>query len=143
MKTIFRSGYLYTKLWSHPCCGKQGYVAVHRIVMEKHIGRYLASQEVIHHIDGDITNNNISNLQLFSSHGEHTKIAHPDLFEKQKNIFKGKHFSPKSEFKKGSTPWNKGKKGVMPTPWNKDGTSGVKGKKWKIVNGKRFYYFPS
>jgi len=32
---------------------------------------------------------------------------------------KGEHTSPKTEFKKGLTPWNKGKKGVMPVPWNK------------------------
>lgn len=30
----------------------------------------------------------------------------------------------RTHFKKGFTPWNKGKKGVMPTPWNK-GTKGV------------------
>lgn len=30
---------------------------------------------------------------------------------------KGSH--PGKEFTKGFTPWNKGKKGIMPTPWNK------------------------
>lgn len=32
---------------------------------------------------------------------------------------KGIHLSPSSEFKKGMTPWNKGKNWVMPEPWNK------------------------
>lgn len=36
---------------------------------------------------------------------------------------RGRHLSPNTEFKKGITPWNKGKKGVMPVPWNK-GTKG-------------------
>lgn len=32
---------------------------------------------------------------------------------------RGKHISPKTEFKRANIPWNKDKKGVMPTPWNK------------------------
>jgi 5-methylcytosine-specific restriction endonuclease McrA len=40
------------------------------------------------------------------------KAIHPFL--------KGTHPSVKTEFKKGSIPWNKNKKGVMPIPWNKD-----------------------
>ena len=38
--------------------------AEHRIIMEKHLGRKLDSCEVVHHIDGDCLNNNISNLML-------------------------------------------------------------------------------
>lgn len=32
---------------------------------------------------------------------------------------KGKHYSLSTEFKKGIKVWNKGKKGIMPTVWNK------------------------
>ena len=64
MGKIKRSGYWYIKKWDHPNCGKQGYVAEHRIVMEKKIGRYLLSSEVVHHIDHNITNNHPDNLQL-------------------------------------------------------------------------------
>ena len=35
-------------------------------------------------------------------------------------------------FKKGQTPWNKGKKGVMPTPWNKN-------KRVPAISGKNHY----
>lgn len=56
--------------------GKTGYVLEHRLVMEQHLGRYLEPHEVIHHIDGDPTNNNIENLQLFSSQQEHITKAH-------------------------------------------------------------------
>ena len=35
-----------------------------------------------------------------------------------------KGYTNKGSFKKGQTPWNKEKKGVMPEPWNK-GTKGV------------------
>ena len=43
---------------------KGGYVTEHRIVMELHLGRRLKEGEVIHHIDGDKTNNNLNNLFL-------------------------------------------------------------------------------
>lgn len=106
-KPVLRSGYWYIKDFSHPNCGKQGYVAVHRLVMEKHLGRYLSKQEVVHHINHNITDNRIENLELFATRGQHTRTAHKDLFERQKIEFKGKHFSPNTEFKKGMTPWNK------------------------------------
>lgn len=46
---------------------------VHRIVMEKHLGRELLSSEHIHHIDGNPKNNLIENLLLVSN-SQHRKI---------------------------------------------------------------------
>jgi hypothetical protein len=45
----------------------------HVILMEERIGRRLLQDEVVHHIDGDTTNNDISNLALM------TKSAHSRL----------------------------------------------------------------
>lgn len=39
---------------------------VHRVVMEKHLGRKLTSKEVAHHKDGNTENNDIKNLELMS-----------------------------------------------------------------------------
>lgn len=38
----------------------------HRYVMEQHLGRPLTEDEVVHHLDGDVKNNDISNLQILT-----------------------------------------------------------------------------
>jgi len=49
---------------------------VHRIVMEKYLKRGLTKEEVVHHIDGDKSNNDINNLRLFPNKKEHAKFHH-------------------------------------------------------------------
>lgn len=44
----------------------------HRYVMERYLGRQLARDEVVHHKDGDKSNNEIDNLELMSL-SEHTR----------------------------------------------------------------------
>jgi endogenous inhibitor of DNA gyrase (YacG/DUF329 family) len=51
--------------------GKQ--ILYHRWAMEQHLGRKLARNEVIHHINGDPHDNRIENLQL-TTQSEHMKI---------------------------------------------------------------------
>jgi hypothetical protein len=46
---------------------------LHRIIMEKYIGRKLKSKEVVHHIDGNPKNNSIKNLKLFKNQSEHMR----------------------------------------------------------------------
>lgn len=61
-----RKGYIEVKT-------DRGYVRKHVHVMEQHIGRMLARDEVVHHIDQNKLNNDISNLQLMT-HAEHTAL---------------------------------------------------------------------
>ena len=56
----------------HPFANNHGYVLVHRLVMEKHLGRYLKPEELVHHKDENKTNNNIENLQIMTN-SEHMK----------------------------------------------------------------------
>lgn len=54
---------------------QDGYVLEHRLVMARALRRPLSQNETVHHIDGDKTNNKLSNLQLrFGKHGKGTVL---------------------------------------------------------------------
>lgn len=48
---------------------------IHRLVMEEHLGRKLRNDEHIHHVDGNVTNNDISNMVIMSN-SEHRKLEY-------------------------------------------------------------------
>lgn len=88
-----QNGYVLAKAPYHPYANKRGYVPLHRLVMENYLGRYLTPRkELVHHIDGDRSNNNIQNLKLTtpSEHyiEEHFKARNPNgQFVAEEEIF--------------------------------------------------------
>lgn len=66
-------GYILIKLPEHKNSNSDGYIREHIIVMEKNIGRYLNNEEIIHHKNGNKSDNRIENL-LLTTKSEHRKI---------------------------------------------------------------------
>jgi hypothetical protein len=66
-----QGGYIYVLMRTHPNRDERGYVAEHRLVVEKRLGRLLSAEEQVHHIDGDPANNQESNLHLFPNPRAH------------------------------------------------------------------------
>lgn len=55
-----------------------GWLLQHRIIMQAILGRKLSTSELVHHIDGNKSNNSKENLRI-ESWGEHTKHHHTGL----------------------------------------------------------------
>lgn len=54
-----KTGYILIKKPEHPYANRTGYIREHRLVMEKFLGRYLKSEEDVHHINGIRDDNRI------------------------------------------------------------------------------------
>lgn len=76
IKTKF--GYIHVRIYPedffYSMALKNGYVAEHRLVMAKHLGRCLHRWEFVHHRNNNKTDNRIENLQLISD-GKHNGIT--------------------------------------------------------------------
>lgn len=70
-KSKSERGYIIIKI-KHPN-SVAGYYPEHRLVMEKHIGRFLRTDEIVHHINGNKLDNRIENLQL-TNRSNHAKL---------------------------------------------------------------------
>ena len=71
-RKLHTSGYWMIRKPDHPRAkGNNGYVFEHILVMEQHLGRYITTDEVVHHIDENRQNNDLSNLRLLDAQSKH------------------------------------------------------------------------
>lgn len=63
-KEIKKGDYLYALVLDHPNATKNGYVLMHRVIMENHLGRLLGKDEVVLHKDHNKFNNSVDNLEV-------------------------------------------------------------------------------
>ena len=73
----YSQGYVLLYKPNYKTSDVRGYIREHRYIMEKHLGRYLESYEVVHHINGIKDDNRLENLILFTR-STHTKNHHPN-----------------------------------------------------------------
>lgn len=81
-------GYIAVLMHDHPRAQQNGYVYEHILVMEKMLGRPVEHSEIIHHCNGNRTDNRPYNLRLFASHSEHCK-HHALLRKVAKEVARG------------------------------------------------------
>jgi len=85
-KARHSEGYVLILQKKHPFSNHQGYIPQHRLVMEKHIGRYLYKGEMVHHINGNKKDNRIENLEL-TTQSKHLKNHYKDRIINNKGQF--------------------------------------------------------
>jgi len=64
-------GYKRKNVKNHPKADTKGSVYVHILVAEEILGRFLTSEETVHHIDYNRSNNDPNNLMVFKTHSDH------------------------------------------------------------------------
>ena len=77
-------GYILAYAPKHPHAHKDGYMMLHTVLMERHIGRYLEHDEVVHHVNHNREDNRLENLMLMNKH-DHRSMHMKERHEKRRN----------------------------------------------------------
>ena len=88
-KILTKQGYVLVWNPNHPNANKgkgKGYIFEHRLVMSEHLGRALEKNEVVHHKNGNKSDNRIENLELLTNE-EHMRKHGYSMTEKRKDAF--------------------------------------------------------
>lgn len=84
-RTVNHRGYVEVWVEDHPRLNRTHRVLEHRLVMEKHLGRYLEKNEIVHHKDRNKQNNNIENLELVQNIQEHMDVHMMEKYNRPKS----------------------------------------------------------
>ena len=82
------NGYSSTYCPNHPRnIGNSQCVYDHILAAEKMLGRFLTTEEVVHHIDENRSNNDFSNLMVFKTKSDHTRFHQTGKLKKEKDYY--------------------------------------------------------
>ena len=98
-KYITSQSYINILKPNHPFCDKQGYIKKSRLVMEKHLRRYLKPEEIVHHKGTKYPINSIENRQ--DDRLENLKLFANHKLHMQYEVSQPNNCSQKTRFKKG------------------------------------------
>ena len=90
---VYQHGEGYARIWLYdPEIGKFRWKFLHRFVWEQANGQKVPRNCVIHHLDGDIDNNELENLQLMTRK-DHSRLhrLHPELANEKCARYYQKH----------------------------------------------------
>jgi hypothetical protein len=92
--TKHSSGYLKKMDKNHPFTQSDGYVFLHRLIIEQYLNRHLKPEETVHHINGIKDDNRIENLMCFKTDSAHIKFERKKEFNNEDIIFDGRRLHP-------------------------------------------------
>lgn len=89
------AGYTFILRRDHPQANTKGYIFEHRVIVEYHLGGFLLTEEVVHHINDVKDDNRIENLMVFISQAAHTRHHNnPKLTQVNEIVFDGRKACP-------------------------------------------------